>query len=303
MSRRGLVLFLSLSVIWGLPYFMIRVALREVDPGTLIMMRTVPAALLILPWAGFTGRLTPLLKHAKWVVIYTVCEFGIPWLLMTEAERRITSSLTALLVACVPLSAAVIYRFTIVRERFGTRRITGLLMGAAGVALVVGLSVTGSSGIGVLLMVGVVIGYTIGPLIIATKLSDLPGAGVIGVSVGLVALAYAPWGVTHLPSQMTASVIAAVAVLALVCTALGFLVFFALIVEVGPSRSTVVTYINPAVAVLLGVAFLSEPLNLGIIIGFPMIVLGSILATGRAAGDLDVDSAKARSALRRGSDH
>jgi drug/metabolite transporter (DMT)-like permease len=287
MSRKGWVLFLALAVIWGLPYFMIRVALREVDPGTLIMLRTIPAALLILPWAGATGRLTPLIKKAKWVLIYTVCEFGIPWILMTEAERHITSSLTALLVACVPLLAAVLYRFTIARERFGARRLTGLLLGAAGVALVVGLSVGGSSWYGVALMVGVVVGYTLGPLIIATKLHDLPGPGVVGASVGLVALAYMPWGMTHLPSSLSGSVIAAIAVLALVCTAMGFLIFFALIVEVGPTRSTVVTYINPAVAVLLGVIFLAEPLTIGIVIGFPMIVLGSILATSRIAGDLD----------------
>ena len=282
MSKRGWILFLALSLIWGLPYLMIRVALREVDPGTLIFFRTVPAALLILPWAAWTGRLTPLKKHVGWLLIYTVVEFGIPWLLMTEAERHLSSSLTALLVACVPLLAVVIYHFTTARERFGPRRITGLLLGAFGVGCVVGLSIQGTSWIGVVLMVGCVIGYTVGPLIISTRLAHLPGPGVVGASIGLVALAYLPFGVTHLPSHMSLTVIGAVLVLSLVCTLAGFLILFSLIVEVGPSRMTVVTYINPAVAILLGVLLLNEQLTIGMIIGFPLIVLGSILATSQS---------------------
>jgi drug/metabolite transporter (DMT)-like permease len=292
MSRRGWALFVALAIIWGLPYFLIRVALRQVDPGTLIFLRTLPGALILVPWAAATGKLAPLARRFHWVLLYAFVEFGVPWLLMTEAERHITSSLTALLVACVPLLAAIIYRFTVAKEHFGPRRITGLFLGAVGVAVVVGLSIDGSSWIGIALMVGVVVGYTLGPLIIATKLHDLPGGGVIGTSIALVSFAYLPWGVTHLPSHVSTSVILAIATLALVCTMLGFLIFFALIVDAGPARTTVVTYINPAVAVLLGVVFLNEPLTWGIALGFPMIVLGSILATSRSPVDLEVDLAE-----------
>ena len=299
MTRKSWLLFAALSVIWGLPYFMIRVALRQIDPGTLILFRTLPAALLIVPWAIATGRLTPIFAKFKWVLIYTVIEFGIPWLMMTTAEKHITSSLTALLVGSVPLLAALLYRFTVVHEPFGPRRTIGLFLGAVGVALVVGLSVSGSSWIGVLLMVGCVVGYTLGPLIISLKLADLPGPGVVGASVGLVALAYLPWGATHLPAHLSFNVIAAVACLSFICTAAGFLIFFALIVEIGPARTTLVTYINPAVAVLLGVVFLSEPFTIGIAIGFPLIILGSIMATGRSPGSLDEVSAKRSAEIRR----
>jgi len=283
MSRRGWIFFAALCVIWGLPYLMIRIAVREVDPATLVFLRTLPAAMLIIPWAAATGKITPLRGAMGWVALYTVVEFGVPWFLMSSAEQHLTSSMTALLVASVPILAAVLYRFTHVHEPFGPRRSAGLVMGALGVAALVGLSASGSSWLGIAEMAVVVVGYALGPLIIATKLAHLPGSGVIGVSISLVALAYLPFGVTHLPSQLSVSSVAAIATLAVVCTAAGFLIFFALIVEVGPARTTVVTYVNPAVAVLLGVSFLGESLTKGMLIGFPMIIAGSILATGPSA--------------------
>jgi drug/metabolite transporter (DMT)-like permease len=283
MSRRGWILFLLLCAIWGLPYLMIRIAVREIDPATLVFLRTAPVALVLLPWAAWTGRLGPLRKVFGWLALYSVCEFGIPWLLMSSAEKHLTSSLTALLVAGVPMMGALLYRFTHVHEPIGAKRATGLVIGTLGVAALVGLSIEGSTWVGIAEMVPTVLGYTLGPLIIATRLKDMPGLGVVGASVGLVALAYLPYGVTNLPSHVSISALGAVCVLAVVCTGAGFLTFFALILEVGPSRATVVTYVNPAVAIALGVAVLGEPLTLGMVLGFPMIVLGSILATSRTS--------------------
>jgi drug/metabolite transporter (DMT)-like permease len=280
-SRRGWTLFIALCVIWGLPYLMIRVAVREVDPGTLVFLRTVPAALLVLPFAIRSGQLRQLRGRLWWLLLYTVVEFGVPWLLMMAAERHLSSSLTALLVAAVPLVAAVVYRFSHVHERYGLRRTLGLLLGALGVIALVGLSVEGSTWSGIAMMGVAVLGYAIGPLIIATRLSDLPGSVVVGLSIAAVALAYGPWGLTHLPAHLSIEAIGAIGVLSIVCTAAGFLCFFALIVEVGPARMTVVTYVNPAVAVLLGSAFLGEALTSGMLLGFPLIILGSVLATSR----------------------
>ena len=280
MSRKGWVLFAALCLIWGLPYLLIRIAVREIDPGTLVFLRTAPVALLLLPWAAATKRLRPLLPVAGWVLAYTICEFGVPWLLMSQAERQLTSSTTALLVASVPILAVVLYRFSGAHEALGAKRALGLALGALGVAALVGFDLSAANAIGVAEMAVVCLGYTLGPLIIHTKLSAMPGPGVVGASVALVALAYAPWGLTHLPATLSGSVVASVALLALVPTLMGFLVFFALILEAGPARATVVTYVNPAVALLLGVLILHEPLTAGLLLGFPMIVLGSILATG-----------------------
>ena len=282
MSRRGLVLFVALCIIWGLPYLLIKVAVREVDPGTLVFLRTAPVAVVMVPWVVATRGVAALRTKAGWVAAYALVEFGVPWLLMTKAEQHLSSSLTALLVASVPMVAAFLYRFTHIHEPLGATRLVGLLLGAGGVALLVGLSLGGSNTIGIVQMSGVILGYSIGPLIIATKLSELPGTAVVAASVALVALLYAPFGLTHLPSHVSAETVAAIAVLALVCTAAAFLVFFALIVEVGPARSTVVTYVNPAVAVLLGIVLLGEHVTPAMLLGFPLIILGSWLATQRS---------------------
>jgi drug/metabolite transporter (DMT)-like permease len=276
-SRRASLLFAALCIIWGLPYLLIRIAVREVDPATLVFLRTAPVAILLIPWAAMTDRLSPLRGRAGWVLTYTVCEFGIPWLLMSRAEIHLDSSTTALLVATVPILAVVVYRFTGAHERLGARRAVGLGVGALGVGALVGFGLSASDTMSVVEMAVVCLGYTLGPLIIHTKLGDLPGPGVVGTSV---ALAYAPWGLTHLPHHPSGSVIASVALLALVPTLMGFLVFFALILEAGPARATVVTYVNPAVALLLGVVILGEPLTAALLIGFPMIIFGSVLATG-----------------------
>jgi len=283
MSRRGVVLFLALSVMWGLPYLMIRVAVQNgVDPGTLVFLRTAPAALILVPLAWRAGALRAVLLRWRWLVVYAFVHFGVPWLLMSNAEQHLSSSVTGMLVATVPLLAAVVALRTHPEERFGPARVLGLGLGALGVGLLVGFDVAGSSWIWVAAMGVVVVGYTIGPVIISLRLGGLQGVGVIACAVTVVALAYTPYGVTHLPGHMSWSVFGAIAVLALVCTAGAFLVMFELIHEVGPSRMLVVTYLNTAVAVLLGVWVLGESLTKGIVLGFPLIIAGSVLATRRA---------------------
>ena len=283
MSRRGLVLFLAMSVIWGLPYLMIRVVVQHgVDPATLVFLRTAPAALLLLPFAWRAGVLPAVLARWPWLVVYAFVHFGVPWLLMSAAEQHLTSSVTGMLVAAVPLLAAVVAHYTHPEDRFGPARLTGLALGALGVGLLVGFDVAGSTWVWIAAMGVVVVGYTFGPVLISLRLGGLQGLGVVTCALGVVALVYAPYGVTHLPSHWTWSIVGAIVVLALVCTAAAFLIFFELIREVGPSRSVVVTYVNTAVAVLLGVSILGEPLTQGIVLGFPLIIAGSVLATRRA---------------------
>jgi drug/metabolite transporter (DMT)-like permease len=299
MSRRGVVLFLALSVMWGLPYLMIRVAvLHGVDPGTLVFLRTAPAAFILVPLAWRAGALRPVLGRWRWLVVYAFVHFGVPWLLMSSAEQHLTSSVTGMLVATVPLLAAVVALRTHPEERFGPARVLGLGLGALGVGLLVGFDVAGSTWVWIAAMGVVVVGYAIGPVIISLRLDGLQGVGIVACAVTVVALAYTPYGVTHLPSHLSWSVIGAIAVLAIVCTAGAFLVMVELIGEVGPSRMVVVTYLNTAVAVLLGVAVLGESLTRGIILGFPLIIAGSVLATRRAPA-LSAASREAASSPRR----
>ncbi len=285
MSRKSWVAFIALSIIWGIPYLLIRVAVRQLDPITLVFFRTLPAGLILLPFALRSGKLASLRGHFRWVLAYAFCEFGIPWLFMGTAEKHLSSSLTALLVAGVPLVGAVLYRFTHAAERLGPKRSIGLGIGALGVMLAVGLDISGSSWSGVAEMLVAVLGYTLGPLVISTKLRDLPGVAVVASSLLFVGVVYSPWALTHLPATWHSETIWSVVLLIIFPTMAGFLLFFALIVDAGPSRATVVTYINPAVAIILGVVILSEPLTVGLMVGFPLIIAGSILATTNASPD------------------
>jgi drug/metabolite transporter (DMT)-like permease len=283
MSKKGWVLFGAMCLIWGVPYLLIRVAVREIDPPTLVFARTAPAALLLVPLAIRRRQLRPLLPRAGWIVVYSVVELAVPWLLLSRAEEHVSSSVAGLLIAGVPLISALLYRASGGAERLGGRRLAGLVIGFGGVAAVVGLDLAATDWSAVAMIGVCAVGYSVGPLIISRRLAALPGLGVVAASVALTALGYAPVALTHLPAHLSGEVIAAVAGLALVCTALAFVLFFRLIVEVGPVRSTVVTYVNPAVAVLLGVTLLSEPLTLGMLVGFPLIVVGSVLATRRSS--------------------
>ena len=279
MSRKGWLLFLTLCVAWGLPYMFIRVAVRELPPPALVLLRTAPAALLLLPFALRRGEIPRMLRAWPWVLAYTVVELCIPWLLLAHAEERISSSLAGLLIAMVPLIGAVLYRAFGVADHFDARRLAGLFIGFAGVAALVGLDIAGSDVLGIVETVGVAFCYAMGPVIISRRLSHLPAIGVITASLVVTAVVYAPAGIATMPSSISAQTVGSVAVLSIVCTVVAFLVFFALIREVGPARTTVITYVNPLVAVLLGVALLSEPFTLGIAVGMPLILLGSVLGT------------------------
>jgi len=279
MSRRGWILFGAMCVLWGIPYLMIRVAVREISPATLVFLRTSTAALVLLPLAAYRGELRRLLPSWRPLLAFTIIEIAIPWLALSSAERRVTSSVAALLLAAVPFVAVAIAAMTR-SERMDARRLTGLLVGIAGVAAIVGFDLAHLSAVGLVEMLVVAVCYAVGPWILSRYLSDLPGLGVIAASLGLTAAAYAPVAAFQLPASFPSDkAIASVAGLALACTALAFVLFFELIAEAGAVRATVITYVNPAVAAILGVAILSERFTLAMGIGFVLVLAGSVLAT------------------------
>jgi drug/metabolite transporter (DMT)-like permease len=278
MSRRAWFAFIAVGVIWGLPYFFIRIAVRELEPGTLIFFRTSLAALILLPIAIRRGKLATLRGHLVPILIFTAAEIAIPWLLLGNAEQHVASSFTGLVIAIVPLIGAGIAA-ALGAERLSRRRATGLLLGIVGVVVLVGVDITGTNVGAIFELLGCAVGYASAPVLASRKLKDVPSFEIVTAAVTLTALAYLPFGVTHLPAHLHAEVAWSIAALAVVCTVVALTLFFVLIKEIGPARAVVVTYINPAVAILLGVLALKEPFTVGLAIGFPIILIGSVLAT------------------------
>ena len=274
---RSYALFAAMCLIWGIPYLLIRVAVKELDPSVLVLGRTGIGALLLVPLAAARGEIRPVLARWKPLLVFAAIEIAIPWVLLSSAERRLSSSFTGLTIAAVPLVGALV-----TRERLGRWSIGGLALGIVGVAALLGLNLGTLSAVGVIEIAGVVLGYAIGPIVLARHLRGLPALGVIATSLALTAIVYVPIAAFALPSSMpSAKVIGSVAALAVVCTALAFVVFFALIEEIGPVRATVITYVNPAVAAALGVSILGERFTAGMGVGFVLILVGSVLAARR----------------------
>ena len=281
MSKRGWLLFLALGLLWGMPYLLIRIAVKEIDPLVMAGTRTLMGALLLLPIAWHRNALAPAFRKWKWLLAFTLIEISVPWLLLGHAETRLNSSTAGLLIAIVPLFAALIVT-KLGHEKLDPRRMFGLGLGFAGVALLVGLDIHISDYLAVAATVVVSLCYAIGPIIIDRKLKDVPAIGVITASLIVATLIYVPFAPFLWPDKVSANAAWSVVGLGVLCTAGAFMVFFALIAEVGPARATVITYVNPAVAIVLGAIVLNEPLTFGMLIGFPLVIAGSFLGTMRA---------------------
>ena len=292
MSAKGWVLFTAMAVIWGIPYLFIKIAVAEISPAMLVFSRTAIGAVLLVPLAMARGDLRGLRRYWPVLLIYTTVEVAAPWFFLSDAERRISSSLAGLLIAGVPLVAVVFAWLTGGQDRPDLRGMVGLVFGLVGVALVVGLDVAADD----LFAVGevglVVLGYATGAWIIAHRLRDVPTAGVVSASLAATALVYLPFGLAQWPRSLpSAGALGSVAVLGIVCTATAFLVFFALVREVGAIRATVITYFNPVVAAVLGISVLHEPFTVGFALGLTLILGGSIVATRRPVSQPEVEAA------------
>jgi drug/metabolite transporter (DMT)-like permease len=274
-----------MSIIGGIPYLLIEVALTELNPAFLVFARTAIAAAVLLPIALRRGRVGAALALWRPLLAFAVLEIAVPGLLLGDAQRHITSSLAGLLIATVPLIGAVVAWRLGDKSAVVGSRLLGLIVGMVGVAAVVGLDPgSGTSTLAVGEVFLATVGYAVAPMIAARRLSDVPALALIAVSLTGVALAYTPAAVLTRPrSWPRANVVAAVLTLALVCTAAAFLLLFALVAEIGPVRAMVYTFINPAVAVALGIGILGEQLTIGIAVGFPLVLLGSWFSTRRTS--------------------
>jgi len=240
MSRRGWILFIFLGVLWGMPYLLIKVAVDSVDPLIVAGSRTLIGALLLLPVALHRNALGAAFRNWKWLLAFTVVEISIPWVMLGHAETRLNSSTAGLLIAIVPLFAAIIVS-RLGHERLEPRRLFGLGLGFAGVALLVGLDIDLHDWLAVAATILVALCYAIGPIIIDRKLTSTPPIGVVTASQVLATLIYAPFAPFLWPTHFEAAAVGSVVGLGVLCTAIAFIVFFALIAEVGPARATVIT--------------------------------------------------------------
>ena len=284
MSGRGWVLFAAMGILWGIPYLMIKVAVEGVSVPMVVFARTAVGAAILLPLALRAGRPTWLRERWKPLLAFAVIEIMIPWGLLSDAERHITSSMTGLLIAASPILAVLIGRLTGDAERLSLARWAGLAVGIVGVAVLAGPALGDGSPWAIVEVLLVATCYATAPIIAARRLADVPSLPMTALCLGGAALAWAPPAVLTWPQTLPdARVLAAIIGLGVVCTALAFLVFFALIREVGPARALVFTYVNPAVAVTAGVLVLGEPLTTSILVAFALILTGSVFATAQRA--------------------
>jgi drug/metabolite transporter (DMT)-like permease len=282
-SLRGWALFAAMSVVWGIPYLLIKIAVEGVSVPVLVLARTAIGAAVLLPVMLYRREWTQVLRHWKPVLAFAFFEMIAAWLLLSDAERRLTSSLTGLLIAATPIVVAVLDRFTGGERRMGPKRMAGLGVGFAGVAVLAGPELTGGSAWSVAEVLLVSTCYAIAPLIAARYLSDVPALPLAAACLGVAAVIYTLPAAATWPTEMPSTrALLAIAALALICTALAFLVFFALIREVGPARALVFTYVNPAVALAAGVLILNEPITVWHLAGLALILTGSVLATRRS---------------------
>lgn len=284
MTARGWFLFSLMGVVWGIPYLMIKVAVDDLSPSMVVFTRCALGALLLLPFAIRGGGLIRTVRtHWLPMLAFACIEIMGPWFTLTDAERHLSSSTAGLLIAGVPIVGVLLARFFGDAERLGVRRAAGLTLGLAGVAVLTVPHLTGGDARSLGEVLLTVLGYATAPLIAARWLKDVPTLQLTAPCLTLAALVYAPAAAATWPSTVpSGQVLASLAGLGVICTALAFVAFLELIKEVGPTRSTVITYVNPAVAVAAGALFLNEPLTSGILVAFTLILAGSVLATATA---------------------
>ena len=287
MSWRGWLAFVALGIIWGVPYFFIRLAVQELSPFVVAWGRITLAALILLPVAWQRGALRPLQGHMSAVCAFAVLEFVVPFSAISIGERWISSSLTGILMAGVPIIIALIARFFGIHERLGPHRVLGLLLGLSGVVALLGFGTIsgplGWAGVGCMILAAV--GYAVGPLIIQKHLRGLDSIGPVAASLAVAsAVLVLPAAATFPERWPSAVTLASIAVLGVLCTAIAMLLMFLLVRDAGAARAAIITYINPVVATLLGVGLLHERLGMGGVIAFAVILAGSFLATRATTG-------------------
>jgi drug/metabolite transporter (DMT)-like permease len=274
--------FAALCVIWGLPYFFIKIALTEMPPLGVAWGRIALGAVALLPVAWKRGSLKGLLSHKRIVLAFAFAELIVPFILISLGERWVSSSLAGILIATVPMMVILLSPLFGVHERLSGRRLAGLIIGLVGVVTLLGLDAVGGvlGWVGVGCIVVATLGYATGALLVQRHMSGLDELGAIAASLGVATLIMMPAALWSMPAKLPSLlVLTSLVVLGVVCSAVALSLFFFLIARIGAARAAVITYVNPAVAALLGVMVLHESFGPGAVLGLALILLGSWLAT------------------------
>jgi len=283
LSARAWTSFAVVSFLWGIPYLFISIAVDDgVSPGFLAWSRVLLGALVLIPLAAHAGLLGSLRGRLRWIALYALVEIAIPFPLIAFGEKHVSSSVAAILIAATPLIVAVLAIGFDQTERVRGRRLAGLWIGFAGVVALVGVDIAGNGDelAGTIAILIAAVGYAAGPMMLKRKLGDLDPRAIMAGTLTIAALILTPLAAIGLPTDgLTGDAVASIAVLGLFCTAAAFVFFGALILEVGAGRALVITYIAPVVALLAGIVVLGESVGLGTVLGLPLILGGSWLAT------------------------
>jgi len=283
MTRKGWLLFIAISVIWGIPYLFIRIAVRELDPVVVVFARATIATAVLLPLAASRQMLRPLRRHWLALILFSLIHMVGSFVLIGYGEQHVSSSLTSLLIAANPLMVALLAVGFEKSERINGPRLAGLLVGMVGVVVLLGFDIRGDGyqWLGAALILLAALGYAISALLLKRPpLVDLPRPAVAAAECAITAMILLPLTLLRLPSRIPGlDFVGSLLILGLICTALALPIFFALIKEVGATRGMVISYVNPAVSVLLGVVVLSEQFTIATAAGFLLIIAGSWLAT------------------------
>ena len=283
MSRRAYFHFAVSGLFWGIPYLLMKVAVEDIAPAVIVCGRVLIGAAILIPIAIHQKVFMDAIRGWRFVLPYAIFEMMIPWILITNAEKKISSGLAGLLVATVPIWSTIFASMNGDKTVWHSKRLVGIAVGFAGLVGLVGYeSIFGETDIISILMILVAaISYSFAVNMISMKLPDVSGIAINGMAMFITAIAYSPLMILQWPAANTVSpeAILSLAALGVFCTALAFISFFIVMKEIGPARASIGTYVNTAVAVVLGVLILSEPLTLGIIIGLPLVMIGSFLAS------------------------
>jgi drug/metabolite transporter (DMT)-like permease len=287
MSRRAYFHFAVSGLLWGIPYLLMKVAVRDIPPTVIVCGRVLIGAAILIPIAIHQKVLMDAIRGWRYVLPYAIFEMMIPWILITNAEKKISSGLAGLLIATVPIWSTIFASMTGDKTVWHSKRLAGILVGFVGLIGLVGYeSIIGSSDpLSIAMMLVTAMSYSYAVNMISQKLPDVSGIAINAVAMIFTAIAYAPLMIVQFPEASTVSKEAALSLIALgvFSTALAFISYFIVMKEIGPARASVITYVNTAIAVVLGVLILSEPLTLGIMIGLPLVMIGSFLASRKSS--------------------
>jgi len=280
-DRRAWTLIAILASLWGASYFFIKVALDDLSPAWIVFVRTALGAAVLAPVAIRRGALRGVRPHLPVLALVALVQIAGPFLLISEGERHIASSLAGILVSSASIFTALLAALFVREERLPASGLAGILVGTTGVVLLFGLDLGGDTlaGGGMVLLAS--LGYAIGALTAKRRLSAVPPVGLVATIMAIGALATVPLlpfsAPGHAPGLDTVG-----ALLALGCggTGAAFLVFYVLNAEIGPSRASIVAYLAPGFSILYGVTLLGEPFTAATVAGLALILAGSWMAGG-----------------------